>query len=115
MKREIYGKHDECKEHVPYVFSDWCYLDSLDGTPLREGDVLDVTWKDGTTSRETISVEESTYEVNDMGHPFACPVSKAFATTLLHGGVAKARLFELVERAVLLARAPVPSPEEKKE
>jgi hypothetical protein len=112
---EFYGKHSECKEHVPYVYSQWCYCDSLDGEVLRTGDVLDVTWKDGTSSRETIDVEESTHTVNDMGHPYDCGVTRAFISTLFHGGVAKARLLDLAAKAVMVARRPIPPPAPKAE
>ncbi len=106
MSAKSYGVYDEYPPHIPYVLSNWCYCDALDGDVLRSGDVLDIVWADGTSSREEIVVERDSESTSDMGHACKIPITKAYATTAARGTTARIRLVTAgVKSAVLIKRA----------
>lgn len=103
MGAEKYGSHDECKPHVPYVLSNWCFADSLDGKRLESGDELEITWRDGNTSRATVRLRTSFTTIGDMGQECAVPISRAYVPAVVHGADTHIRLVEAgVTSAVLI-------------
>jgi hypothetical protein len=66
-------------------YSNWGYMDSLDGWTLVDGEVLRLQWPDGTVTTETIGVELGTMRYSDHGHDCTGPDHKAYITTTHHG------------------------------
>ena len=61
-KLEVYNDHKLCKTHIPYVLSNWCYVDSLDGEELKEGEKLVIVWADGMRTEEKLIVDKHKVE-----------------------------------------------------
>ena len=91
---EVYNDHKLCKPHVPYVLSNWCYIDSLDGEELVDGEELMIVWADGHASKEKLYVDKHSEPYNDMGHTYDMSVVKAYVQVPIHGALAKVRLVE---------------------
>lgn len=86
---------------IPYVYSNWCYMDALDEHILKDGEILEITWADGHVTQEKIVVEEKSEPYQDMGHTNYMSVTKAFVLVDTRGTKAKIRLVEAkVQKAV---------------
>jgi hypothetical protein len=103
MKVIAINDHKEAPKHRPYVFSNWCYLDSLDGRVLADGERLLVTWPDGSTSTEKITVLQNSETVNDMGHDCQIQVTEAYVQAVVRGAKMKVRLLEGCKKAQRLS------------
>lgn len=68
------------------TYSNWCYLDRLDGKDLVDGEVLIVKWPDGQLQQTKIMVERKTQTYQDHGHNGEMPVSHAYVLAY-HRGV----------------------------
>ncbi len=89
------------KPGIPYVYSNWCYMDSLDARALTDGELLEITWADGQVTRERVVVERDSTSYTDMGHTNYMPITKAYVIIDSHGAKAKIRLVEAgVKKAV---------------
>ena len=91
--------HKKCPKNTPYVFSNWCYMDSLDGKELADKEILEVTWPDGSITTERISVRLHYDTICDMGHDTQIPVSEAYVTAPVRGANMKVRLIEAINHA----------------
>jgi hypothetical protein len=74
------------------TYSNWCYLDQLDGDTLEDGEGLRVRWPNGKETKEKAVVEKSSYMMSDMGSPYEMHVSKAFVEADVHGAKCLVRL-----------------------
>ena len=99
MAMKAYGSHDECEKHVPYVYSQWCYIDSLDGKPLKHGEILRIQWPDGSWSKERVVLEHGFDTINDMGHNCEIVVDRAYVEVGHRGAKTKVRLGEAAKSA----------------
>ena len=104
MKVIAINDHKEAPKHRPYVFSNWCYLDSLDGDVLADGVRLLVTWPDGSTSTEKITVIQRNETVHDMGHDCQILVTEAYVKSVVRGATLKVCLLEGCKRAERLSK-----------
>ncbi len=60
------------------IYSNWCYMDALDGKPLENGEVLKVKWPNGTITKETVIIESSSYTMMDHTSPWEVLTTKAY-------------------------------------
>lgn len=67
------------------TYSNWCYIDQLDGEDLKHEEVLKITFPDGHSIKQKIIVETSKETTSDMGHPYDLPIKKAFVQIIFHG------------------------------
>lgn len=67
------------------TYSNWSRIDQLDGRDIRAGEFLDITWPDGSESREMARVSASSETAWDHGKPCSIPVRKAYFV-LTHRG-----------------------------
>jgi len=74
------------------VRSNWGYFDALEGRDLRPGECLRIEWPDGSTTEETIGVEDHGYESSREGHISSM---KAYVKVLVRGAPAKVWLREI--------------------
>jgi len=75
------------------VYSNWCYLDALEGIPLKEGEQLRVKWPDGEITEEKVVLESSSYRMMDHGSPCDIGTSKAFVEATVKGVKCLIRLY----------------------
>lgn len=93
------------------VYSNWCYLDALDGVPLRENEKLRVKWPDGEITEEKVILESSSYQMMDHGSPCQIGTSKAFVEAQVKGVKCLIRLYG---QEILCERVePLPEPKKK--
>jgi hypothetical protein len=72
--------------------SNWGYWDQLDGKEMVEGEMLKVTWPDGTVEVLRVRVERGTLIYEDHGHEGRGKDNKAFTTVNHHGVEARVYL-----------------------
>jgi len=78
------------------TYSNWCEIDYLDRWSLKDGDLLNVTFKNGETRMVKAVVLDESYETSDMGHPCNIPVTRAYAKANIYGSTVKIPLSGLV-------------------
>jgi hypothetical protein len=66
-------------------YSDWCWIDRLDGVDLKHGELLDVHWPDGHAERITCVVHSRGVDIQDMGSKYTATESFAYAEAEHHG------------------------------
>lgn len=93
-----YNNHEEFEKHVPYVYSNWCYIDSLDGKPFQDGERVLVEWMDGALSLENVVVVHQMEPYDDMGHTYEMPVDKAYLRVPVHGAAALISIFDAARK-----------------
>ena len=52
------------------VYSNWCYVDQLDGRTLNQGERLKVRWSDGHESIEAVVIMDKSHQAMDHGSPY---------------------------------------------
>jgi len=81
-------------------YSNWCWIDRLNGGDLKHGEPLLVRFPDGHEQHVECIVERKTVSVNDHGHTFEALSSRAFAQIDYHGVPCKLPLVGLEARRV---------------
>lgn len=66
-------------------YSNWCWIDRLDGVDIQNGEVLFVRFPDGHAQNVTAVVKRRSVPWDDMGHPCSLPESFAYAEIEYHG------------------------------
>lgn len=74
------------------VYSNWCYVDQLDGKTLENGEKLRVRWPDGKETQETVFTMDKSYDTMDHASPYRVPVIEAYVTSSIHGASCLVRL-----------------------
>lgn len=74
------------------TYSNWCDIDYLDKWELKSGDLLYVTFNDGSFEKIKISVHDESYETSDHGNPCFVPVRRAYFITQVYGSNVKVPL-----------------------
>jgi hypothetical protein len=74
------------------VYSNWCYLDQLDGKTLENGEKIRVQWPNGEETQESVVVKKHSYMISDMGSPWEVWVSEAYVHGSIHGAQSLVRL-----------------------
>lgn len=67
------------------TYSNWCYIDRLDGIDLKDGERLWVKFPNGERIQITCSIHASKQVVLDMGRPYEMPVRRAYLKTKWKG------------------------------
>ena len=81
-------------------YSNWCYVDRLDGTDLVDGEILIVKWPDGQLQQVKIVVERKSQSYQDHGIRNEMPVSKAHILAYHRGVQVKVPLVGLEAQRV---------------
>lgn len=66
-------------------YSNWCWIDRLDGVDLKNGELLFVKFPDGSAFGVACVVKSRTVDVQDMGHTYGAHESLAYAEIDYHG------------------------------
>lgn len=66
-------------------YSNWCYIDRLDGINLVDGERLEVTFPSGETLQVTCKIIDQSYDEMEMGRPTRIPVHRAYIQTKWKG------------------------------
>lgn len=66
-------------------YSNWCWIDRLDGVDLKDGEMLFVRFPDGHHEGITCIVKPRKVSVQDMGSKYDAPESLAFFKIEYHG------------------------------
>ena len=90
------------------TYSNWCYIDRLEGQDLMSGDMLRMVFPDGTETKEKVLVEEYNEPSSDHGHPITIPIKKAFVWRKVSGIKTKVYLAGKV-KAEFIKKKPRPS------
>lgn len=81
------------------VYSNWCWIDQLDGRELKQDERIRVTWPDRTQTDNLAVVKQDRVEISDHGHPYSATRSEAFVSVLIRGLLVDVRIVGLeVER-----------------
>lgn len=73
-------------------YSNWCWIDRLDGVDLKNGEQLLVRWPDGILQDVRCVVVQRTVDVQDMGNTYGAAESFAYAEIDHHGVKARVPL-----------------------
>ena len=84
------------------TYSNWSYIDQLDGVALEDGERLALTWPDGETTEDVINVQKGHVNVSEQGSPrgYDCPVSKAFVLRRVNGVDVQVRIVGIEARRI---------------
>ena len=82
------------------IYSNWCYIDRLDGKALEDKERIRLQWPDGTTGIYEIAVKKGSGITADHGHDYEYPISEAFAVVSVHGAQAYVRLVGMMAERV---------------
>ena len=66
-------------------YQNWCDVDQLGGTDLKDGEKLEVCFPDNQIRAIEIVVEKTKETTSDMGHVELIPVQKAYYATKVYG------------------------------
>lgn len=75
-------------------YSNWCYVDQLDGETLEDGEKIICLFPDGKKSEYQVKVDNSSYMISDHGSPWEVHVSKAYIGIEYNGVPARIRLYD---------------------
>lgn len=67
------------------VYSNWCYIDQLDGKDIKPGERVEVRWPDGTTSMSVLGLDMKTFTYYDHGNTRKGPDHFAYVEERVHG------------------------------
>lgn len=81
-------------------YSNWCWIDRLDGVDLKHGERLLVRFPDGHELPIECVIEQKTVPISDHGSRFDATSSRAFAEIYFHGVPCKLPLVGLEARRV---------------
>lgn len=81
-------------------YSNWCWIDRLDGVDLKNGELLFVRFPDGHAQGVECIVETKTVRVSEQGGHYDAPSMRAFAEIIYHGVPVKLPLVGLEARRV---------------
>jgi hypothetical protein len=70
----------------------WVDFDQLDGTDLKDGELLEFRMPDGSIHRKPVVLKTFEEEGYDMGHRYDIPHKEACVTFTIHGYEALIRL-----------------------
>lgn len=82
-------------------YSNWCYIDRLDGTDLVDGETLIIKWPDGQFQQTKIVVQRESQSYQDHGHTGEIPVSTAYILAYHRGVQVKVPLVGLEAQRVI--------------
>ena len=60
------------------TYSNWCEIDRLGETNLKNGDEVEILWPNKKVTNHILEVRKSSYNISDMGSPYTVPVSTAY-------------------------------------
>jgi hypothetical protein len=73
-------------------YSNWCWIDRLEGVDLKDGERLLVRWPNSILQYVCCIVEQRTVDIQDMGNTFGALESFAYAEIDHHGVKARVPL-----------------------
>jgi len=83
------------------LLSNWGYWDQLDGTALRDAELIEVQYPDGTIEQGLVEVDRTPITVGDMGSGYRTESCSAFITYDLHGARVRLGLRGMMARRVV--------------
>lgn len=78
----------------------WNPSDSLNNSPLKDGEILDILFEDDSIERKTIIVRTHSIEMSDMGTPFLGRETLAFIKLKIKGREEDYRILGLRARRI---------------
>lgn len=66
-------------------YSNWCYEDYLDGRELKDGEILESLWPDGTKFNCEVILKKERIVICDMGHDYDTHDHKSFISLKTFG------------------------------
>lgn len=66
-------------------YSNWCYIDQLDGVDLKDGEEVIVAWPDGDHEKLAVKLVCRERGYSDHGHTYTMPDSRAHYETNYKG------------------------------
>ncbi len=81
--------------------TNWCSIDTLDGTQLTDGETLIVKWPDGQLQQLKVSVESGTFEIGEQGGNYSAQQSHAYVLSYHRGVQVRVPLYGLEAQRVL--------------
>ena len=74
-------------------YSNWCDYDCYaDGKEIEHLDIIAVKWPNGIVTRQTVEVENTSYQASDHGKPWIVPVHLAYIKIKFKGDFLRIRL-----------------------
>jgi hypothetical protein len=80
------------------TYSNWCYIDRLDGVDLENGEKLVIQFPDGSEEEHTIKVKKFESSASDHGHTVSIPHSEAYIVLEYRGHKVEVRAAGLMAR-----------------
>lgn len=74
------------------TYSNWCYIDKLDGQTIIDGEWVDVLWPDDTVTMQQVMMQRGSFEYDDMGHKCRGSDHKAYLNVSVRSVTAKVYL-----------------------
>lgn len=81
-------------------YSNWGWIDRLDGQDLEDGEQILIHWPDDTILRETVVLVRTEETIMEMGRPYSTTRSKAYVKRTIHGVAVKVPIVGLMAERI---------------